>query len=198
MFCSEVMIAISSVRPSTVRPMSTRRMRSGTAAAVVLAGAGGLLLGIGIYRVAIQRVLGASHLSTLLATFAINMILVGLKNTLILATASTVLGTFIGIVLAMMGGVFVQTAVFGAMATGIGTRVFYVTLGGFDTHANQLGTHADAVRQSVARQMLVLGIHHFSAADLRAVRGAEGVVLGCTDDAGAAAPAPRRRSETSK
>jgi branched-chain amino acid transport system permease protein len=45
---------------------------------VVLAGAGGLLLGVGIYRVAIRRVLDASHLSTLLATFAINMILVGL------------------------------------------------------------------------------------------------------------------------
>jgi branched-subunit amino acid ABC-type transport system permease component len=45
---------------------------------VVLAGAGGLLLGLGIYRVAIKRVLDASHLSTLLATFAINMILVGL------------------------------------------------------------------------------------------------------------------------
>jgi len=45
---------------------------------VILAGAGGLLLGVGIYRVAIRRVLDASHLSTLLATFAINMILVGL------------------------------------------------------------------------------------------------------------------------
>jgi branched-chain amino acid transport system permease protein len=45
---------------------------------VLLAGAGGLLLGLGIYRVAIKRVLDASHLSTLLATFAINMILVGL------------------------------------------------------------------------------------------------------------------------
>jgi len=31
---------------------------------------GRLLLGIGIYRVAIQRVLDVSHLSTLLATFA--------------------------------------------------------------------------------------------------------------------------------
>jgi branched-chain amino acid transport system permease protein len=46
--------------------------------AVLLAGAGGLMLGVGIYRVAIQRVLDASHLSTLLATFAVNMILVGL------------------------------------------------------------------------------------------------------------------------
>lgn len=37
---------------------------------------------------------------------------------------------------------------------------------------NQLARHADAVQQSVARQMLVLGIHHFSAADLRAVQAA--------------------------
>jgi branched-subunit amino acid ABC-type transport system permease component len=46
--------------------------------AVLLTGAGGLLLGLGIYRVAIRRVLDASHLSTLLATFSVNMILVGL------------------------------------------------------------------------------------------------------------------------
>src|SRR5437762_2277495 len=37
---------------------------------------------------------------------------------------------------------------------------------------NQLVTHADAVKQAVARQMLVLGIQHFSAADLRAVQAA--------------------------
>ena len=37
---------------------------------------------------------------------------------------------------------------------------------------NQLASHADVVRQSVARQMLVLGIHHFSADDLRAVQAA--------------------------
>jgi branched-subunit amino acid ABC-type transport system permease component len=49
---------------------------------VLLSGLGGLLLGIGIYRVAIRRVLDASHLSTLLATFAVNMILVGLGTAL--------------------------------------------------------------------------------------------------------------------
>lgn len=37
---------------------------------------------------------------------------------------------------------------------------------------NQLGQHADAVRQVVARKMLVLGLQHFSAADLQAVRAA--------------------------
>jgi Arc/MetJ-type ribon-helix-helix transcriptional regulator len=37
---------------------------------------------------------------------------------------------------------------------------------------NQLTTHADAVRQTVARQTLVLGVQHFSRADLEAVRDA--------------------------
>ena len=35
---------------------------------------------------------------------------------------------------------------------------------------NQLGSHAEAVRQVVARKMLVLGLQHFSAADLRALK----------------------------
>lgn len=37
---------------------------------------------------------------------------------------------------------------------------------------NQLVAHADAVKQAVARKTLVLGIQHFSAEDLRAVRDA--------------------------
>ena len=37
---------------------------------------------------------------------------------------------------------------------------------------NQLSTHSDAVKQVVARKMLVLGLQHFSAADLLAVRAA--------------------------
>ena len=37
---------------------------------------------------------------------------------------------------------------------------------------NQLALHAEAVKQVVARKMLVLGIQHFSAADLRAVLAA--------------------------
>ena len=35
---------------------------------------------------------------------------------------------------------------------------------------NQIGTHADAVKQVVARKTLVLGLQHFSAADLQAVK----------------------------
>jgi Arc/MetJ-type ribon-helix-helix transcriptional regulator len=37
---------------------------------------------------------------------------------------------------------------------------------------NQLGTHAEAVRQTVARQTLVLGAQHFSRQDLESVREA--------------------------
>lgn len=37
---------------------------------------------------------------------------------------------------------------------------------------NQLGSHADTVRQVVARKMLVLGLQHFSADELRRVKAA--------------------------
>ena len=37
---------------------------------------------------------------------------------------------------------------------------------------NQLGAHSDAVKQVVARKMLVLGLQHFNASDLRAVKAA--------------------------
>jgi branched-subunit amino acid ABC-type transport system permease component len=46
--------------------------------AVLIAGVFGLLAGMGIFRVAIQRVINTSSLSTLLATFSVNMILVGI------------------------------------------------------------------------------------------------------------------------
>ena len=37
---------------------------------------------------------------------------------------------------------------------------------------NQLSTHADAVRQTIARKRLVLGLQHFSRADLEEVQKA--------------------------
>ncbi len=37
---------------------------------------------------------------------------------------------------------------------------------------NQLNTHADVVRQTVARKSLVLGLHHFSRKDLEAAQAA--------------------------
>ncbi len=45
---------------------------------LVLVAAGGLLLGILIYWGAVHRVINAPHLSTLLATFAVNMIIIGI------------------------------------------------------------------------------------------------------------------------
>ncbi len=36
----------------------------------------------------------------------------------------------------------------------------------------QLASHTDSLKQAVARKMLVLGMHHFSAQDLEAVRAA--------------------------
>ena len=38
---------------------------------------------------------------------------------------------------------------------------------------NQLGTHAEAVRQVVTRKMLVLGLQHFSVDDLAALQRAQ-------------------------
>lgn len=38
---------------------------------------------------------------------------------------------------------------------------------------NQLGQHAETVKQAVARKTLVLGLQHFSADDLRAVKAAK-------------------------
>ncbi len=37
---------------------------------------------------------------------------------------------------------------------------------------NQLSTHADVVKQTVARKSLVLGLHHYSRADLEGARDA--------------------------
>jgi len=48
--------------------------------ALAMVAAIGLLMGILIYYIAIARVINASHLSTLLATFSINMIIIGLAT----------------------------------------------------------------------------------------------------------------------
>ncbi len=58
--------------------------------ALVLTAVLGLLLGIGIYWIAIQRVLDAPHLSTLLATFSINMIVIGLGTAIFSTTPRNV------------------------------------------------------------------------------------------------------------
>ena len=58
--------------------------------ALILVAVGGLLAGIVIYWVAIHRVIDAPHLSTLLATFAVNMIIIGVGTAIFTTTPFTV------------------------------------------------------------------------------------------------------------
>ena len=57
---------------------------------------------------------------------------------------------------------------------------------------NQLSNHSDAVKQVVARKTLVLGMQHFNAADLQAVKAAQQTlhirVLGLATIAGDVTP----------
>lgn len=65
--------------------------------ALILVAVGGLLLGMLIYAVAIHRVINAPHLSSLLATFAVNMIIIGLGTAFFSTSPRTVnfsLGTY--------------------------------------------------------------------------------------------------------
>lgn len=70
--------------------------------ALLLVAVAGLLTGIVIYFVAVHRVINAPHLSTLLATFAVNMIIIGVGTAVLTTTPYNVdftLGSFtIGIV----------------------------------------------------------------------------------------------------
>jgi branched-subunit amino acid ABC-type transport system permease component len=58
--------------------------------ALVVVAVLGLLLGMLMYLIAIQRVIDAPHLSTLLATFAINMIIIGIGTAIFTTTPRTV------------------------------------------------------------------------------------------------------------
>lgn len=94
--------------------------------ALVVAAVGGLLLGVLIYWIAIHRVLEAPHLSTLLATFAINMIIIGLGTAAFSTTPRTIdysLGSFTG------GPVTVQgTRLVAALASVLITGLLYLFL----------------------------------------------------------------------
>jgi len=54
--------------------------------ALILVAVLGLLAGIAIYYIAIERVINAPHLSTLLATFSVNMIIIGLGTAIFTTT----------------------------------------------------------------------------------------------------------------
>jgi branched-chain amino acid transport system permease protein len=58
--------------------------------ALLLVAVGGLLLGVLIYGVVVHRVLDASHLATLLATFAVNMIIIGIGTAVFTASPRNV------------------------------------------------------------------------------------------------------------
>ncbi len=63
--------------------------------ALLLVAVGGLLLGILIFWVAVYRVLDAPHLSTLLATFAVSMIIIGI-GTAVFSTSPRNVDFFLG------------------------------------------------------------------------------------------------------
>jgi branched-chain amino acid transport system permease protein len=54
--------------------------------AVIIVAVLGLLLGIVIYAIAVHRVINAPHLSTLLATFSVNMIMIGIGTAILTTT----------------------------------------------------------------------------------------------------------------
>ena len=94
--------------------------------AVLIAGAFGLLAGMGIYRIAIQRVINTSSLSTLLATFSVNMILVGL-GTQAFSTNTRALDIHLGSL--TIGSVTVQvTRLIAALASILVASALYLFL----------------------------------------------------------------------
>jgi branched-subunit amino acid ABC-type transport system permease component len=102
--------------------------------ALLIAGAVGLLAGMGIYKIAIQKVLDTSHISTLLATFSVNMILISL-GTRAFSTNPRALDVDLGSV--MLGQVTVQVtrlvAAFLSVAIAAGLTLFLyrTTLGNY-------------------------------------------------------------------
>jgi branched-chain amino acid transport system permease protein len=88
--------------------------------------AGGLLLGILIYGVAVQRVIDAPHLSTLLATFAVNMIIIGI-GTAVFTTSPRNVDFSLGSV--SLGAVSLTwTRILAAVAAGVATALLYLFL----------------------------------------------------------------------
>lgn len=91
-----------------------------------LVAVGGLLLGILIYAVAVHRVINAPHLSTLLATFSVNMIIIGV-GTAILTTSPRNVDFSLGSV--SLGPVTLSwTRVAAALATVLVTGLLYLFL----------------------------------------------------------------------
>ncbi len=91
-----------------------------------LVAVGGLLMGILIYTIAVHRVLDAPHLSTLLATFAVNMIIIGIGTAAFTTSPRNVDFTLGSVVL---GPINVSwTRVTAALATVLVTALLYLFL----------------------------------------------------------------------
>jgi branched-subunit amino acid ABC-type transport system permease component len=115
---------------------------------IVLVGAVGLVMGMVIYFVAIHRVINAPHLSTLLATFAVNMIIIGL-GTSALSTSSYNVDFSLGS--ATAGPVNIQgTRVVAALVTMAVTGGLYYFL-----HRTTLGKYVRAVTDNRAAAELM-------------------------------------------
>jgi branched-subunit amino acid ABC-type transport system permease component len=93
---------------------------------LLLVAAGGLLLGIIIYGLAVQRVIDAPHLSTLLATFAVNMIIIGI-GTAVFTTSPRNVDYSLGSI--SLGSVTLTwTRILAALASGLVTALLYLFL----------------------------------------------------------------------
>jgi branched-chain amino acid transport system permease protein len=110
--------------------------------------AGGLLLGILIYGVAVQRVIDAPHLSTLLATFAVNMIIIGI-GTAVFTTSPRNVDFSLGSI--SLGAVSLTwTRILAAVAAGVVTALLYLFL-----HRTQPGKAIRAVTDNRAAAELM-------------------------------------------
>jgi branched-subunit amino acid ABC-type transport system permease component len=115
---------------------------------IVLVGAVALLMGMVIYFVAIHRVINAPHLSTLLATFAVNMIIIGV-GTSALSTSSYNVNFSLGS--ATAGPVNIQgTRVVAALVTLLVTGGLYYFL-----YRTTLGKYVRAVTDNRAAAELM-------------------------------------------
>jgi len=115
---------------------------------LLLVAAGGLLLGIIIYGLAVQRVIDAPHLSTLLATFAVNMIIIGI-GTAVFTTSPRNVDFSLGSI--SLGPVSLTWArILAAVASGVITALLYLFL-----HRTQTGKAIRAVTDNRAAAELM-------------------------------------------
>lgn len=115
---------------------------------LVMVAIAGLLLGMAIYTIAIRRVINAPHLSTLLATFSINMIIIGLGTALFKTNPRTMdfsLGSFSSGAVTILG-----TRAVAALAAILVTAALYLFL-----YRTTLGKYVRAVANNRAAAELM-------------------------------------------